>query len=707
MLSDFINNIIPYITHFWQWVYLFVFIIALLESLIFTAFLVPGTTIIILISFFSVSNWLDIRIIFFSWFIWVLTWNIISYYIWLNYHKKNIEKVFKVIKLKSIQKSKKVIENNAFKTLTIWRLIPVFKEVIFFLAGVNDMKFYKFTIFTIIWNLIWASVFVLVPYIFSYSLTLAQLWIDKFSYFVLMLFFILLFFTYLKYLIIGYWKDALSLIFNIFGYIKKIIFRQKLIKYLVNNNKKTVLFLKNRFRKDEFNWLSLTILFWLILYFLLTFIWLIEDILTSDVIVWLDVRMSAFFYAFRNDLLVNIFLWITSLWREFVIIFFSVLASFYLYIYNKRNEAIVMLLSLYWSIIIWYILKMFFHHGRPGLPVYLEQWYGFPSLHAIVAMSFYWYIFWILIKKSKKWKLKINYLFWFLLLIFLIGFSRMYLWVHYLSDVLWWFLIWWICLFFSIWLTELLNIKHENKSNYRLKLSKNLTNSLFLVTFIIIFIIYNLFYPYKIIDSNISKTSEINIKNTSEIFSNNSLKFSQTFLWENAENVNFIFLAKSDDDIISIFEKSNWEDADKLNYHSIKSMLWNLLFQKSYDNAPITPLFWDNMTQKFSFQKNINDNNIRFRHHIRIWKTDKIYQWFFVYVWVWVFDDWLKWWYFTHKISPDINKEREYIFSDLKKTESITYYNKLKITQEYSWKNIFWDKFFSDWDAYLININHE
>jgi hypothetical protein len=84
-------------------------------------------------------------------------------------------------------------------------------------------------------------------------------------------------------------------------------------------------------------------------------------------------------------------------------------------------------------------------------------------------------------------------------------------------------------------------------------------------------------------------------------------------------------LAKNDSDIIKIFKNADWEDADKLNYNSMKNMLENLIFQKSYEKAPITPLFWDNTTQNFSFQKNDNNRNIRYRHHIRIWKTDYTY----------------------------------------------------------------------------------
>ncbi len=707
MIWDFINNIVPYITHLWQWVYLFVFLITLLETIIYTAFLIPGTTIVLLVSFFSAQNWLDVKYIFISWFLWLLTWNIASYFIWLNYNKKNIDKVFKIFKLKSIQKSKYVIENNAFKTLTIWRLVPVFKEVIFFLSGVNHMKFLKFIIFTIIWNIIWCFVFIGVPYIFSYSLSLAQLWIDKFSYFVLVLFLILLFFTYIKYLIIEYWKEVFLYILSIFKFLIRIVVNINFVKKIIENYPKKIRFLKNRFKKDEFSWLPLTVLSILITYLLLTFIWLIEDIFTSDIIVWLDMRLSEFFYAFRNNLLVNFFLWISALWRELIIIFFSIFASIYLYITNKKNELIWLYLSLFWSVFTWFILKNFFHHNRPELAVYTEQWYSFPSLHAVITLSFYWYLFRIIINNSKKWKTKINYFFIYLFLFFIIWFARLYLCVHYLSDVLWWYLIWWVWLLFSIWLVQYLNIKYKNKKEFDLRINKKKILVLFWIISSLFFIIYNLLFPYKISDISKFNIKEISISDTSEVFKQNSFKFSQDFMWENAENINFIFLAKNDEEVKNIFLKADWEDADKLNYKSIKSMLWNLLFQKSYDKAPITPLFWNNKTQNFSFQKSINEKNIRYRHHIRIWKSDYLYNWYFIYVGVWVFDDWLKWWYFTHKISPDVNKEREYIFSDLLDTKDISTYKKIKITDEYKWKNIFWDEFFSDWNAYLININKE
>lgn len=703
MLVKFINLITPYLSALGHWAYLIVFIWTILETLILIGFIFPWTTIIIIVSFLSVQIWINPRIIFFYAFIWSLIWSNINYFTW-RYFKNYSYKKLKIFNFKESKKFRDIMHNNPIKALVFWRLIPWLKESNSFLAWIMGINYYKFLLYSIIWNIIWGLAFIWIPYLFSYSLDVAQMWLDKFTYFIFVLFLIGVFFSLFKLLISKYWKNIIKIPIYIFSLIWNFLLKQKLIKNFIINNPKIILFLKNRIKKEEFVWLPLTILSVLIIYTILAFFWLIEEILNYDLIVGLDYRLASFFYAFRNDFLVNIFLWITSLWREYIIIGFFIIVSLYLYVNNKINKIIALLVSVLWSIWLDSLLKVVFHHTRPEYGVYLEKSYSFPSNHASIAVAFYGFLFWLVIRNTKRWKTKINYLFLWLLLIFLIWFSRLYLWVHYLSDVLGWYLIWGIWLFFSIWLTEFLDIKYKwNWPKYKIKLNKNVVNLLFVVVILLYFIGYNIFNPYIIIDSNIEYKDKISIRSVEDIFINPYLKYSQSFLWHPTENINFIFLAKNDMDIKNIFEKINWDWSDKLNYKSTKSMVKNLLFQDPYDKAPISPIFWNNRNQDFSFQKLLDDKNIRYRHHIRIWKTNYLFNWFNVYIWVWVFDAWLKW-HITHKIDPDINKEREYIFTDLNNAKLIESYKKIIITEKFSWKNIYWDNFFSDWTAYFIKL---
>lgn len=97
-------------------------------------------------------------------------------------------------------------------------------------------------------------------------------------------------------------------------------------------------------------------------------------------------------------------------------------------------------------------LKNLFDRPRPLIPL-LEEARGlsFPSGHALMSVTFYGlliYIFWHTVKnKALKWSLII----FFLLLIHLIGFSRIYLRVHYTSDVIAGFATGFLWLVTSLW----------------------------------------------------------------------------------------------------------------------------------------------------------------------------------------------------------------------------------------------------------------
>lgn len=131
--------------------------------------------------------------------------------------------------------------------------------------------------------------------------------------------------------------------------------------------------------------------------------------------------------------------------------------------HNHWNTFKVVLVSL-GSVTAMSLLKLYFQRIRPVDPIDLDvTGYSFPSGHAMSSMTFYGmliYFAWTTIHhQSLKW-LSIILL---MMAIFLIGLSRVYLRVHYTTDVLAGYAFGIIWLIFSLLTVILIEYKSKNK----------------------------------------------------------------------------------------------------------------------------------------------------------------------------------------------------------------------------------------------------
>lgn len=102
--------------------------------------------------------------------------------------------------------------------------------------------------------------------------------------------------------------------------------------------------------------------------------------------------------------------------------------------YNLFNLVTVTLLN--------QLLKLVLHRPRPDeFKIITETGYSFPSGHSMVSMAYYGFLIYLIYKYVTNKKLKYFLIGILSILIVLIGVSRIYLGVHYTSDVLAGFLI--------------------------------------------------------------------------------------------------------------------------------------------------------------------------------------------------------------------------------------------------------------------------
>lgn len=150
----------------------------------------------------------------------------------------------------------------------------------------------------------------------------------------------------------------------------------------------------------------------------------------------LDTSMREFAQSIRSTPLTLFFKAITNFANPFVIGGISLALLFLLK--DKKQYSFALFLNLGLTALLNLSLKYIFARERPDLTqsLIMETGYSFPSGHAMFSVAFYGYLIFLLgklkVKKSTKIPLSIG----LILLICLVCFSRIYLGVHYFSDII-------------------------------------------------------------------------------------------------------------------------------------------------------------------------------------------------------------------------------------------------------------------------------
>ena len=151
-----------------------------------------------------------------------------------------------------------------------------------------------------------------------------------------------------------------------------------------------------------------------------------------------------FIISFKNDTITNIFKLITDLGDTIAII---TMLIFSFILFKNKIYPKLMTLNICCIVVINQLLKHIIRRPRPEIIRLVEEGgFSFPSGHSMASFGFYGLLIYIVYKSKLNKKLKIFLISTLSILISLIGISRIYLGVHYASDVIGGFIMSYICL---------------------------------------------------------------------------------------------------------------------------------------------------------------------------------------------------------------------------------------------------------------------
>ena len=138
-----------------------------------------------------------------------------------------------------------------------------------------------------------------------------------------------------------------------------------------------------------------------------------------------------------SDITFPIVKFITNFGGVIGLIVIAIITSTILIINKKKLMGILLLVNLACSALLNQILKRIVQRPRPTEYRLIEEsGYSFPSGHSMISTAFYGFLIYLIFKNVKNKYVKWTSIIFLSILIALIGISRIYLGVHYTSDVM-------------------------------------------------------------------------------------------------------------------------------------------------------------------------------------------------------------------------------------------------------------------------------
>ena len=163
----------------------------------------------------------------------------------------------------------------------------------------------------------------------------------------------------------------------------------------------------------------------------------LTETLKSDLLADYDHQITEYVISFRSPALTEYFIFITHVGDVYgyaVVLILLTIMSIFVFKHWKYTFQIVFVLLL--SALSNLILKRFVDRARPGIEHMVSvETLSYPSGHAMSAMAFYGFLMFLFYRFKINIFLKIGVILLLALLIFSIGLSRIYLGVHFPSDI--------------------------------------------------------------------------------------------------------------------------------------------------------------------------------------------------------------------------------------------------------------------------------
>lgn len=370
--------------------YALLFVVTILEGLPIIGQFIPGHTIVLISGFLAKIGILNIYIVVPVVVVSAMIGDVVGFLVGRKYGFAFLTKFGSIFFLKKeyIEKATNLVKEHPAKTIILGRFSPITRPLSPFIVGASGTNSKKFWLYDLLAVLIWALPSIAIGYIFGASYHVVAP-------------------IFGKYVFIAF----IMAIFIIWGY-----------RFI---NKQFHIFAKYDLITLGINLAGLYLFFKTV-----------QDALTDKVfLLQLDLYINDFFLKYATDPYLNVMNYITNIFSPTTITLASF--AFILYFISNRKYyfATVSTLSIGGGYVFTFLIKNLVMRLRPENAFIDAVGYSFPSGHAVAATIFFTLLIYFFIVKIKSMHTRELLISVCVIIILLVSFSRVYLGVHWLSDV--------------------------------------------------------------------------------------------------------------------------------------------------------------------------------------------------------------------------------------------------------------------------------
>ena len=204
-------------------------------------------------------------------------------------------------------------------------------------------------------------------------------------------------------------------------------------------------------------------------------------------------------------------------------------------------------------------------------------------------------------RETRRWGRKMNVLFCGLVIILAIGLSRLYLGVHYVSDVWSGYLSGFLLLILGIAIVEWRQKRRNKPPRPTASPNIKLLSGILLLAQVGFYVIFALYDNPQIRVQDNQKI--VVIENGLAPFENHLLpQFTETLLGTKQEPLSFVIMARDDARLVEVMSRAGWRLADPATPATVFTLAKAAALNEAYPTAPMTPSFWNTVVHDFGLR---------------------------------------------------------------------------------------------------------